>query len=179
MAAKAAKTDSVYTVLQSLSADIAQSLKGYESMRERRFDAALCQTLFELLEYVERQLDEVDSILTDKARIGSGVYTAYVGLRNEITAWRETRATRNFRAEELWSLIKRTGQQLGAIGPELNRKPVAALARREGKVVIAGHFAPAVQLALREIADQEGTTTQKLLDEALKLLFAKRGRRLS
>jgi hypothetical protein len=207
MAAKpdkaAAPADSVYTVLHSLSVDIGQRLKVYEAMRKsRRYGGhdELRKNLFYLLEQIEQQLDKADPILSDKTGIGAGVYTAYVGLRNEITTWRRkknakrnpNRASVRYVSDgELWELIEHTRQQLCAIGPELNQQPVAALARRkglpdritfgepsrDGKVVIAGHFPPAVQAELRQIADQEETTTQKLLAEALNLLFAKRGRK--
>jgi hypothetical protein len=195
-----AEVEGVYTVIQSLSGKITQRLKEYEAMRKRRsFEAeqARCRNLLELLEYIEQQLDDIDSILSNKTQIGTGVYTAYIGLRNEITAWRKQRNMRrhpdrasvgNFMAHDLWALIERMAEQLGAISPELNQKPVPALPgregradrltfgkpSREGKVVIAGHFAPAVQAALHEIAKKEETTTQKLLAEALNLLFAKR-----
>lgn len=189
-----APVDSVYTALQSLSKDIAQQLQGYEAMRKaRKTDVrdALKEKLFELLDDIEQQLDEVDPVLNDKARIGAGVYTEYVGLRNMITGWRRVyrvrrgRTTLLVREPDFWDLVEHTGQRLSAIGPELNQKPVEELPVRitfgrpcrEGKVLIAGHFAPEVQAALRRIAEEEETTVQRLLAEALHLLFAKRGRR--
>lgn len=46
---------------------------------------------------------------------------------------------------------------------------------RVGRVMVAGHFAPAVQRELRILAAQESTTVAELLREALTLLFVKRG----
>jgi hypothetical protein len=46
---------------------------------------------------------------------------------------------------------------------------------RAGRVMIAGHFAPAVQRELKILAVRETTTVQALLGEALTALFQKRG----
>ena len=46
---------------------------------------------------------------------------------------------------------------------------------RVGLVVIAGHFLPPVQRQLKILAAQESSTIARLLQEALDLLFAKRG----
>jgi len=56
------------------------------------------------------------------------------------------------------------------VGP----KPVPR--SREGRVLIGGHFAPEVQIALKIIAAEERTTVQALLAEGMNTVFAKRGR---
>lgn len=45
---------------------------------------------------------------------------------------------------------------------------------RSGRVLIGGHFAPEVQMALKVIAAEERTTIQALLTEAINIVFAKR-----
>lgn len=47
---------------------------------------------------------------------------------------------------------------------------------REAKVLIGGHFPKPVRQQLRMIAAEEDTTTQALLEEALDLLFVKKGK---
>ena len=47
---------------------------------------------------------------------------------------------------------------------------------REGTVLIGGHFPPAVKQRLRLLAAEENTTSQALLEEALDLLFIKKGK---
>ena len=47
---------------------------------------------------------------------------------------------------------------------------------RTGTKLIAGHFSSAVAKQLRILAAEEETTTQALLEEALDLLFVKKGR---
>ena len=49
-------------------------------------------------------------------------------------------------------------------------------ASREGKHLIAGHFTPKVLTALKIIAAEERKTQQQLLEEALTLLFVKKGK---
>ncbi len=46
---------------------------------------------------------------------------------------------------------------------------------REGRRLIAGHFDPKVAKQLRLLAAEEDTTVQALLEEALDLLFVKKG----
>jgi len=48
---------------------------------------------------------------------------------------------------------------------------------RSNTVLIGGHFPPAVSKQLRIIAAEEGTTNQALLEQALDLLFVKKGKR--
>lgn len=48
---------------------------------------------------------------------------------------------------------------------------------REGRKLIAGHFPPKTAKQLKILAAEEGTTVQALLEEALDLLFVKKGRR--
>ena len=47
---------------------------------------------------------------------------------------------------------------------------------RQGRVVIAGHYAPEVQTALKVTAAEERTTVQALLAEGINMVFAKRGK---
>lgn len=47
---------------------------------------------------------------------------------------------------------------------------------RSNTVLIGGHFAPAVLKQLRILAAEEGTTNQALLEQALDLLFVKKGK---
>lgn len=47
---------------------------------------------------------------------------------------------------------------------------------RAAKVLIGGHFPKSVRQQLRMIAAEEDTTTQALLEEALNLLFVKKGK---
>lgn len=54
----------------------------------------------------------------------------------------------------------------------------AAKPSRANKVLIGGHFPPEVNKQLRLIAAEEGTTNQELLEEALNLLFVKKGKAL-
>lgn len=45
---------------------------------------------------------------------------------------------------------------------------------RVGRVLLGGHFAPEVQVALKVIAAEERTTVQALLAEGINAVFAKR-----
>ncbi len=47
---------------------------------------------------------------------------------------------------------------------------------REGKRLIAGHFDPKVAKQLKLLAVEEDTSVQALLEEALDLLFVKKGK---
>lgn len=47
---------------------------------------------------------------------------------------------------------------------------------RMGRVLIGGHFAPEVQMALKVLAAQERTTVQALLAEGINAVFARRHR---
>ncbi|MFC4734936.1 ribbon-helix-helix domain-containing protein [Salipiger abyssi] len=55
--------------------------------------------------------------------------------------------------------------------PSKNQRP-----SRVGTKLIAGHFDPKIARQLRIIAAEEDTTVQALLEEALDLLFVKKGR---
>lgn len=50
-------------------------------------------------------------------------------------------------------------------------------ASRVGKRLIAGHFPPEMAKQLKLLAAEEDTTIQALLEEALGLLFVKKGRK--
>lgn len=47
---------------------------------------------------------------------------------------------------------------------------------RDGRRFLGGHFAPNVVRQMKMLAAEEDTTTQALLEEALDLLFVKKGR---
>ncbi|WP_367615627.1 ribbon-helix-helix domain-containing protein [Pseudoroseomonas ludipueritiae] len=47
---------------------------------------------------------------------------------------------------------------------------------RDGCRFMGGHFSPEVLKQMKLLAVEEGTTTQALLDEALNLLFVKKGK---
>jgi hypothetical protein len=47
---------------------------------------------------------------------------------------------------------------------------------RDGKRLIAGHFTPKVAKQLKLLAVEEDTSVQALLEEAIELLFVKKGR---
>ena len=49
---------------------------------------------------------------------------------------------------------------------------------RRNTVLIGGHFSPEVSKQLRILAAEESTTNQQLLEEALNLLFTKKGKKL-
>ena len=58
-------------------------------------------------------------------------------------------------------------------------KPTSAQSARpsrNGRVLVGGHFAPEVQVALKVVAAQERTTVQALLAEGINTIFAKRGK---
>lgn len=55
-------------------------------------------------------------------------------------------------------------------------KPASPRPSREGKRLIAGHFDPKVAKQLRLLAAEEDTSIQALLEEALDLLFVKKGK---
>jgi hypothetical protein len=59
--------------------------------------------------------------------------------------------------------------------PEPTR-PHGRLPSRREKRLIGGHFDPRVAKQLRLLAAEEDTTVQALLEEALDLLFVKKGR---
>jgi hypothetical protein len=50
----------------------------------------------------------------------------------------------------------------------------AVASSRSGRVLVAGHYAPEVQTALKVIAAEERTTVQALLAEGINTVFAKR-----
>jgi len=56
------------------------------------------------------------------------------------------------------------------------RKPGSRRPSRAGTRLVAGHFDPKVARQLRVIAAEEDTTVQALLEEALDLLFVRKGR---
>ncbi len=57
-----------------------------------------------------------------------------------------------------------------------NHPKEATKRSRNNTVLIGGHFPPEVSKQLRIIAAEEGTTNQALLEQALDLLFIKKGK---
>lgn len=62
--------------------------------------------------------------------------------------------------------------------PDVTPKRYKKARSRANTVLIGGHFPPSVKKQLRLIAVEEGKTNQALLEEALNLLFAKKGKAL-
>lgn len=73
-------------------------------------------------------------------------------------------------------------RQATAAAPPAAPAPAAAVlnahsrSSRTGKRLIGGHFPPNVAKHLKILAAEEGTSVQALLEEALDLLFVKKGR---
>jgi len=63
-----------------------------------------------------------------------------------------------------------------AVEPKPAKKGRARKIKPKETVLVGGHFPPAVLKQLRIIAAEEGTTNQSLLEEALDLLFVKKGK---
>ena len=55
-------------------------------------------------------------------------------------------------------------------------EPVSVPPSRAGRVLIAGHFAPEVQTALKIAAAEQRTTVQALLAEGINAVFARLGK---
>ena len=66
-------------------------------------------------------------------------------------------------------------QPLASPSPPQSRKPQVRHSR-EGKHLIATHVTPRVLTALKILAAEERKTQQQLIEEALALLFVKKGR---
>lgn len=61
--------------------------------------------------------------------------------------------------------------------PEIGAKPGKFYRpSRDGRRLVAGHFDPKVAKQLKLLAAEEDTTVQALLEEALDLLFLKKGK---
>ena len=60
--------------------------------------------------------------------------------------------------------------------PDKPAKPKFSRPSREGTRFVGGHFAPKVAKELKLLAVEEDTSTQALLEEAIDLLFVKKGR---
>lgn len=61
-----------------------------------------------------------------------------------------------------------------ATPPKRSAKP-AKKKQEEGTVLVGAHFPPAIARQLKIIAAEEGTTNKALIQEALNLLFKKKG----
>lgn len=62
------------------------------------------------------------------------------------------------------------------VGADARSAPKFHRPSREGRRLIAGHFDPKVAKQLKLLAAEEETTVQHLLEEALNLLFVKKGK---
>ena len=71
-------------------------------------------------------------------------------------------------------LEKQTPTRVAASATRPHVTPKAAALSRAGRVLVGGHFAPEVQMALKIIAAEERTTVQALLAEGINTVFAKR-----
>ena len=60
--------------------------------------------------------------------------------------------------------------------PAEAKRAAAQRPSREGKRLVAGHFSPAVAKQLKMLAVEEDKSVQALLEEALDLLFVKKGK---
>ena len=65
----------------------------------------------------------------------------------------------------------RDGEGVPSVKPEKFFRP-----SRDGRRFLGGHFDPKVVRQMKMLAAEEDTTTQALLEEALDLLFMKKGR---
>lgn len=63
-----------------------------------------------------------------------------------------------------------------AVEPKPARQGRGRKTKSRETVLVGGHFPPAVLKQLRIIAAEDGTTNQALLEEALDLLFVKKGK---
>lgn len=88
-------------------------------------------------------------------------------------------------ANSLQAVLNRAKSQSEEQKPEAvnetapTRKKPARKSDKQGRantVLIGGHFPPEVSKQLRILAAEEGTTNQALLEEALDLLFMKKGK---
>ncbi len=90
------------------------------------------------------------------------------------------RAMQQAPAEETPDMPARRTRGGKSSSPEaLSPEPVAEKARRPGRAgtrLIGGHFPPEVARQLRMLAAEEDTTVQSLLEEAIDLLFVKKGK---
>ena len=68
------------------------------------------------------------------------------------------------------------GKKAAKATPQTPERKVRARPDREATVMIGGHFPKSYKQQLRMIAAEEDTTSQALLEEALNLLFVKKGK---
>ena len=90
------------------------------------------------------------------------------------------------RASSLQAVLERQASSTTAAtsAPAAEPAPAAPAVRpekfyrpsRDGRRFLGGHFAPNVVRQMKMLAAEEDTTTQALLEEALDLLFIKKGR---
>jgi hypothetical protein len=93
------------------------------------------------------------------------------------------------RPSSLQAVLERQAAAAPAPAPTNPAPPAAALPpaakpekekffrpSRDGRRFLGGHFAPNVVRQMKMLAAEEDTTTQALLEEALDLLFVKKGR---
>lgn len=94
--------------------------------------------------------------------------TAMPTSRNSLQAVLEQQA--RGRAEVVPTTPSQAEADLRAGSPKFHRPS------REGRRLVAGHFDPKVAKQLKLLAAEEETTVQALLEEALDLLFLKKGK---
>ena len=88
--------------------------------------------------------------------------------------------TTRTKANSLQAVLDRQKQATPEPPPVVQDEKIDANLNKPGRkntVLIGGHFPPTVAKQLGILAAEEGTTKQKLLAEALDLLFVKKGKR--
>ena len=82
------------------------------------------------------------------------------------------------RENSLQAVLDQTAKTVAAepIAPSVPKAAKFYRPSREGRRLIAGHFDPKVAKQLKMLAVEEETTVQALLEEALELLFVKKGK---
>jgi len=70
--------------------------------------------------------------------------------------------------------LKQPSARAAASKAQPQTTPKGVAPSRVGRVLLGGHFAPEVQVALKVIAAEERTTVQALLAEGINAVFAKR-----
>lgn len=82
------------------------------------------------------------------------------------------------RINSLQAVLSReaAGEPTPAAAPTAPRQEKFFRPSRDGRRFLGGHFDPKVVRQMKMLAVEEDTTTQALLEEALDMLFVKKGR---
>jgi hypothetical protein len=72
--------------------------------------------------------------------------------------------------------IPNDNKSTAAPTPAADRPRTSTQRSRDGRVMIAGFFAPEVQIAIKMLAVEERTTVQQLIGEGINAVFARRGK---